>query len=389
MLLFPIAAASSLLLTFPPQEISVTTEAELAMAMANARPGQVISLAVHPYKFKRDFKTEHGGTAERPITLRATGDEGYAVLEVGGTVGFRIQHEHWVFEGIHFKGDPNQTQATVFLDGTANCSDIVIRDCKISGSASYGLKSSRSREQAADRVSIEHSELFDCGKTGFDGVGGDDWILRRNYVHDYGTSGGISYGIFLKGGGKNGLIEGNLVDAGSRKGTVGISFGGGKTGEQWMPQAKGLSIPEHFNGVCRNNIVMRTGDVAYHSNNADSCTFIANLAYACSGFQRQGSRGEDPVLINNLVGKLRGAATTSHHNLGAGEAEWFVDASAMDFRLSKKGLKALRGKAKFTDANALDLFGTKRSRERTIPGPIAKGSQSSRRKAESVWVDRR
>ncbi len=384
-----VVAVFSLLLSLQAQKVAVSTEAELAKAMANARPGQVISLAARLYKMERAFKTERDGTAEKPITLRAAGDQGYAVLQLGGTVGFRIQHAHWVIEGIHLKGDKKQTQAAVFLDGTANCSDLLIRDCKISGSASHGLKSSRSRGQSADRVVIEYSELFDCGKTGFDGVGGDDWILRRNYVHDYGSSGGISYGIFLKGGGKNGLIEGNLVDAGLCKGTVGISFGGGKTGERWMPMVRGRSVPEHLGGVCRNNIVMRTADVAYHSNNADSCTFIANLAYACSGFQRQGSRGEDPVLINNLIGNLRGAAKSSHHNSGAGEPDWFVDATAMDFRLSKKGRKAVRGKAKYIKANKFDLFGVKRSRKRAIAGPIVKVVKSSSREAEPVWVDRR
>jgi len=174
-------------------------------------------------------------------------------------------------------------------------------DCRVSCCTEYLFKASRNREQGPDHVILDHCEWHDCPGTAIDLVAGDDWIIRGNYVHDYGKDGATHYGIFLKGGGRNGLIENNLVDGRGARGAVGISFGGGLTGKQWLPLVEGgKTAPEHTGGICRNNIVVNTGDCAYHTNNGSNCKFYNNLAYNCgAGFQRQASYPPDPVLINN------------------------------------------------------------------------------------------
>ncbi len=365
------------------REIGAASAAAIKRAVGAARPGDVILIKPGEYDMGGGFGTGRSGARGRPVTMRAAGAKGYAVLKVRGTVGFRVRSRHWVLSGLHVKGD-GRTQATVFMDGPGGAGDVHIIDCKISGSASHGMKASRSRTKAVNNVLIEFTELFNTKATGFDLVSGDNWTLRRNYVHDYGTGGGVCYGIFLKGGGRKGIIEGNLIDGGGRRTTVGISFGGGKTGKKWLPLVGGKVAAEHDGGICRNNVVVSTADVAYHSNNAANCAFYNNLAYKCSGFQRQSSYKADPLLVNNVLGRLRGADPKSRHNLGAGRKEWFVNPDKHDFRLTPAGVKALAGKGVHVKDNPTDLFGTKRDPARPVLGPVLPGAKDA-----AVWIDRR
>ena len=209
-------------------------------------------------------------------------------------------------------------------------------DCKISGAKQYGIKASRTREKGPDNITFEFCEVFDTGKTAMDFVCGDNFVVRRCYVHDYGRAGGISYGIFLKGGGKNGIVDGCLVDAKKKRTTVGISFGGGLTGEKWLPLVGGKVAPEHDKGVARNNIVINTSDVAYHSNHAANCRYINNMSYNCAKLQCQKKYPPDPIAINNAIGKLIGGAKGTN-NTGAAKKEWLTDPDKFDYRLTKDG----------------------------------------------------
>jgi Right handed beta helix region len=369
------------------QEIKAQNAGAVKAAIARAKPGDTILIPPGTYDMGGSFSTGKNGTKAKPITLRAEGEKGYAVLKVRGTVGFRVRSKHWVLRGLHIQGSNRSTQATVFMDGPAGCGNIHMLDCKISGSAGHGMKSSRTRTKAVDNVVIEHTELFDTAQTGFDLVSGDNWVLRRNYVHDFGKRGGVTYGIFLKGGGKKGIIEGNIVDGRKQRTTLGISFGGGKTGKKWLPLAKsGKVAAEHDGGICRNNIVIAAADSSYHTNNGANCRFYNNLTWKCTTFQRQAAYPKDPVLINNLIGGRTNRGTSvSKSNLAPRKA-WFVDPDKMDFRLTAAGKAALIGKgAKVPLAeNPTDFFGNKRDPAKPVIGPVLPDARQS-----TKWVDRR
>ena len=352
-------------------------------ALKSARAGDIINIKAGVYNIEKSFSTENDGTAAKPIILRCSGEKGYAVLQTAAQVGFRIKNRYWLIEGIHIQGSETKTQATVFMDGPGGCGNIKMTDCKISGSALHGMKAARSREVGVHNVYIENTELFDTAFTGFDLVSGDNWVLNSCYVHDYGKKKGISYGIFLKGGGKNGIIENCFVDGKASSTTIGISFGGGLTGTQWLPLINGKIAPEHFEGIARNNIVVNSSDVAYHTNNASNCSFYNNLAWNCKNFQMQKSYPEDPLLMNNLIGgKYRGAQSKSSDNMNTVNEKWFVDPQKHDFRLSKEGVSQLKGKAKQTDNCHLDFFST--PRKDLFPGPVLPGAKKS-----TKWIDRR
>ncbi|MCG3179935.1 MAG: hypothetical protein BIFFINMI_02285 [Phycisphaerae bacterium] len=370
------------------KEIKVDSAAAIRTALAQAQAGDTILVKPGNYDMGGEFSTGHSGTAGKPITLAAAGEKGYAKLHAKAQIAFRIRSRYWVLRGIHVEGDPSKTEATVFMDGPGGCGDILMTDCKISGSGEHGMKAARTRSKGADNITIEHTELFNTSATGFDLVSGDNWTVRRNYVHDFGAGGGVTYGIFLKGGGVGGVIEGNIVDGKGRRTTLGISFGGGLTGKQWLPlMPDGTVAPEHRDGICRNNIVLNCSDAAYHSNNASNCKFYNNLAFnKASDFQRQASYPPDPLLVNNLIpGRLTGVLAASNHNVTAVKAEWFKDPANCDFRLTAAGKAALAGKGAPLADNPTDFFGN----PRPAGQPQDLGPVNANATASTRWVDRR
>jgi hypothetical protein len=369
------------------QEIKADNAAAIKAALASAGPGDTVVIKPGEYDLGGSVATGKDGTKDQPVTLRCEGDKGYAVLKVRGDVGFRIRSKFWEFRGIHFKSDRKSVEDLVFMDGPGGAGNIHIVDCKISGAGEFGMKGAKGgRDKPAHNVVIEHTEMYDVVETGFDLVSGDNWVLRGCYVHDYGSGGGVHYGIFLKGGGKNGIIEGCIVDGSAGKGTLGISFGGGLTGRQWLPMgADGKVGPEADGGIARNNIVIKAADSSYHSNNGANCKFYNNLAWAGTTFQRQAAYPKDPVLVNNLIGGgVKGAS--DNRSTVAPRKEWFVNPDDCDFRLTEAGKAALVGKGEEVplEENPTDFFGAKREAGKAVLGPVLPDAKES-----TKWVDRR
>lgn len=360
--------------------LTITSGKELKAAVKAANPGDTIAIAPGTYKVD-SLRIEKAGKKASPITLACTGDKGYAVLNLTTSVCVKLKAPYWNFSGIHFKGNPAKTQAVIQIVGESGASHIRFTDCKISGSSMYAVKSSRSMEKASNDVIFDYCEAFNTGKTCLDFVAGEDWVVRRTYVHHYGQAGGVCYGIFLKGGSVNGLFEGNLVDGKSKATTVGISFGGGKTGEQWIRHEGGEPAPEHVNGIARNNNVINTTDVAYHTNESEGSKFYNNLAYNCGGgiqCQAGGSAMAVNCVLNSVHGQIKGS-----HNVDEVNKAWFMNPGRGDFRLTVAGVKAMSG-AKALKDNPTDLFGTQRDPKNPMAGPILPDATE-----KAAWTDRR
>ena len=380
---------TSLLLATPAlaKDIPAADPKSIRAAMQAAQPGDTIAIPPGDYDMGDALVAGVSGTKDLPITLRTAGETGYAKLKITGKtdVGFRILAKFWTLRGLHIQGANPAILDLIQIDGSRGGSDLTMVDCRISHCKEFLLKASRSREQASDNVLLDHCEWFDCPETAIDLVSGDNWIIRHNYVHDYGTDGAAHYAIFLKGGGKNGLIESNLVDAKKQKGTVGISFGGGLTGAKWLPLLDtGKVAPEHKDGICRNNIVVNTTDVAYHANNASNCKFYNNLAYNCrGGFQRQGGYAPDPAVINSVFsGSIHGAGE-SQNNVTKVDEAWFVAPEKNDFRLTDIGKAALAGNAQPLKNNPADFLSNPR------PTPPDLGPLNATATQSPQWLDRR
>jgi len=368
------------------QEYKCATAAEIRAALAKAGPGDLIAVKPGDYDMGGEFATGRDGAPDKAVTLTCEGARGYARLRVSGQIGFRVRHRHWTLCGIHLEGDPQKTEVPLYVDGQGGAGDLLVTDCRVSGSSECLVQASRSREKAAGNITVEFSEFFDCQGSALNLFAGDNWVIRRNYIHDYGKGGAVSYGVALKGGGKNGVIEANLVDANGQATTLGISFGGGLSPDGNRPlDADGKPGPEQDAGICRNNIVIGTSDMPYHTNKAAGCRFLNNLAWGASGFQRQNAAGADPVLLNNLIGgSPKGIAAESKNNLSPVKREWFLKPEALDFRLSEDGKKELGGKGEVVLGNPEDFFGAKRDPAKPGLGPVLPDAKES-----TKWVDRR
>ena len=386
-----IIALLSLAASAGARDITVDNAKDIKAAMAAAQPGDTIAIKPGEYDVGDGLSCANSGTKDSPITLRAAGDKDYAKLKVTGRadVGFRVRGKFWVLRGLHIMGNPAATEDLIQVEGNLGASDLHMVDCKISGCKEFLVKASRTRESGPNNVVIEHCEWFDCGGTAIDLPTGDNWVIRGNYVHDYGKGSGTHYGMFYKGGGKNGLFEGNLVD-GKNKAAIGISFGGGLTGHQWMPLVAGSAdkvVPEATGGICRNNIVINTTDCAYHSNNASDCKFYNNLAYHCgAGFQMQASYPPDCTLINNVLSGAIKKPGKAENNLTKVDPAWFVAPDKQDFRLTDAGKAALAGKGSVLADNPTDFFGQPRKAGSPLDlGPV----NADDNKVSTQWVDRR
>jgi parallel beta-helix repeat protein len=119
---------------------------------------------------------------------------------------------------------------------------------------------------------------------------GDDWVVRDNDVHDFSKSGGISYGAFMKSGGKRGVFERNRVlcvkDSPSGGTRIGLSFGGGGTANAFCAPAFDANVPcdpEHTDGVVRNNVIINCSDVGIYLNKAANTKVLFNTLISTTG----------------------------------------------------------------------------------------------------------
>jgi hypothetical protein len=121
-------------------------------------------------------------------------------------------------------------------------------------------------------------------------------VLRDNFIHDWRKNGGnfVSYGVFLKSGGKRGVLERNLVICGGTQvplqatndARIGLSFGGGGTGAQFCAPAFDVNTPcsvEHEDGIARNNVVINCSDVALYVNRGRNTRVLYNTFIATNG----------------------------------------------------------------------------------------------------------
>jgi hypothetical protein len=174
----------------------------------------------------------------------------------------------------------------------------------------------------ADAGLVEYSELADTRPratsnpvTKLNIDGGVGWVVRGNYVHDFHKDGGngISYGAFMKSGGRGGLFERNLVactrdvDTGGIR--IGLSFGGGGTGPQYCAPAFDPAVPcdvEHTDGVMRNNVLVACSDVGIYVNRGANTKLLHNTLVSTSGIDFRFPTTTGEAHGNVLMGKIRG-----------------------------------------------------------------------------------
>lgn len=322
--------AALVLLAAPAQAatLDVADGVGLYRAMRAAKPGDLIQLA------PGDYEVGHKLVADRPgpIVVRGPGrllsrvTEAFHVLAPGWSFeGFAIEgvcaRQHDCEHAFHIVGD---------ADGTA------IRDVRMIDFNAQIKANGDGRGAFPDDVLVADSVLAnrtvrdtDRPVALIDVVGGRRWIVRGNVVADFaqGRGQGVGFGVFLKGGSRDGLIERNVVlcEWRHRGGfRIGLSFGG-SGGEPASICEEGRCRPRHSGGVMRHNVVLNCPrDAGVYVNRAAHTRLERNTLYDSLGvdvrFPESQATLAGNVLSAGVLERDGGKAAMGTDNLIAGSS---------------------------------------------------------------------
>ena len=302
--------------TSRPGGVLVATPDELRAAIANAQPGEVITLLPGTYRFKeRAIDANRPGRDGAPIVVRAA-RPGSVQVEFEQVEGFRVSAPWWRFENLEIRGvcgDDTYCEHAFHVVGAGRHFAAV--NNKIADFNAH-FKINGGGEDFPDDGLIESNTLYNtrARKTAnpvvpIDLVAASRWTIRTNVIKDFVKLEGnqVSYGGFAKGAGRANVFERNLVwcedklrgQPGQR---VGLSLGGGGTGAEWCRDRK--CITEQQGGVIRANLVASCSDVGVYLNSAADSRVEDNtlvdttgidVRFATSSAQLDGNLVDGPI----------------------------------------------------------------------------------------------
>lgn len=308
----------------------LTSTEQLRVAVSEARAGEVLELAPGNYSLDQTLVTGRSGTPGRPIVLRAR-RPGTVRLLVGVTQAFVVSRPYWIFENLEIQGacaQPDNCEHAFHVVGQAV--GTVIRNnlitefnahIKINGEdgnwPDSGLIQFNTLSNEQPRPTDRPVSLIDL-------VAASGWRFADNVVKGFVKAGGngISYGMFMKGGGSGGRIERNLVvctphgisQPGLR---VGISVGAGGTGSAFC--RRGNCASEHSDAVVPNNVVAHCNDVGIDISGSENTLVAHNTLVNTLGVLVRGAGASAVVQGNLLEGSIQarngGVVARQEHNL--------------------------------------------------------------------------
>lgn len=324
----------------------VVTVDQVEHALRDAQPGQVIELAPGRYVFARSPVTGQAGTASRPIVLRAA-RPGSVFIEFDAEEGFHITQPYWVFENLDIKGickRDHDCEHAFHVVGKARRT--VIRNNRLHDFNAH-LKVNGVGDDWPDdgifqfnTVTNHHPRITDRPVTSVDIVGANRWRIADNVLSDFVKDGGhnVSYGIYMKGAGREGQIERNLLictsKAISQPGVrVGISLGGGGTGAEFCRDKP--CNAEYFSGVVSNNVIAHCNDFGIDVFRSAASTIAHNTLLNTAGIDVRNTPASAHVYGNLLEGLIRsrngGKAKLEMNEIGD-LTRMFLDADRLDLR---------------------------------------------------------
>lgn len=278
-------------------QVNVTTAEEFLKALSNAKAGQSIVVAPGVYKFEGRPIVLSSQRSTLPIVITGV-RSGNVVFELDKMVGFEIRTQNWHIDAIIFKGIcdiDSHCEHAFHLKGDADNvtftnNDFVNFNAAVKSNG--GVVDKIGTTKFPDFVTVLNNRFYNewsrntgLPVTPLDIVGGDFWKIKDNFIADFSKElgNGVAYGAFLKGGGRLGSFEGNIVACSYnvpiysiRDTRVGLSFGGGGTGVDFC-QSEQCEF-EHQNGNMHNNLIMNClTDVSIYVNNSDSITIKNNV----------------------------------------------------------------------------------------------------------------
>jgi hypothetical protein len=298
--------------------LKVSSSTELLNAIKQAMPGDDIVISPGNYYIKQQqIYLKQNGTKARPIRLSSENFDD-VIISLDSLEGFVMKGDYWIVENLKITGVCVTDQQCEHAIHIVGAQQLIIRNNELTNFNSIVKANSTAVSKTGDRkfpdnILFEHNSLYNessrktnSSVTLLDVVTGSNWIVRKNFIANNSKHGSdyVSYALFLKGNGENGLIEQNIIDcewslANDNHTRVGVSLGGGGTGQQYC---RGGSCPaEHSNGIIKNNLILNCSqDVGIYLNKARNSQVTHNTLLNSFGIDVR-FKESSAIITNNIT----------------------------------------------------------------------------------------
>ncbi|MCW5665620.1 MAG: right-handed parallel beta-helix repeat-containing protein [Piscinibacter sp.] len=330
-------------------------DAQLRQALAQARPGDVITLLPGAWRLSAPLDANRPGRADAPITLRAR-RPGEVTLEVDTVEALRVSAPYWHVENLVLRGvcrEHSDCEHALHVSGDAR--GFQARHNELSDFNAH-VKVNGHDGRFPDDGLLEHNTLANSAArrtdnpvTPVDIVGASRWTLRANLIADFVREAAdtTSYGAFAKGAAEGTRMLGNVVlcehrlrgRPGSR---VGLSLGGG--GSQPYACRDRRCVVEHDAGLIEGNLIAFCSDAGIDLNGAARSLVRHNTLVDTGGLSaRTGASSAelDGNLVDGALLARQGASLHGSDDLATPlwrlylgshpQRALFADPAALDF----------------------------------------------------------
>ena len=239
--------------------------ASLTRAIEAANPGDVIELRNGTYtsneiRVNKSNLTIRSYPGEYASLVAVTNVEDissciwYNEPETTGGLLENLEITGGYYYGLKFESNWDWDNSIPFAN-RRGVSNVTVRNCHIHHTGRDGIKLT----PASNNITIENCQInhtgvgpgaaADYNAEGIDNVNANNMTVRNCYIHHTATT-----GIYVKGGGRNCLIENNTIeDAG--EGGIYLGF---YTDAEWFDADYNPNYYENINGVVKNNYIINT-----------------------------------------------------------------------------------------------------------------------------------
>lgn len=330
----------------PTRTVVLSTVSELAAAMANAAPGQILEVAPGRYALAQALTTGGAGTPDRPIVVRAAKPASVEFV-VTATEAVVVSQPYWVFENLDWRGDCAQhddCEHAFHVVGGARGTVVLnnrMRDfnahLKINGQDGLWpddglLQYSTLTYSAPRRTALPVAPI--------DSVGASGWQFVDNHIERVAKDGGnrVTYAMCIKGAGSQMQVERNLVvctpDRQPPGLRVGISLGCGASLARYCRD--GRCEFELSSSRIANNVVAHCNDFGIDLHRAREVLVAHNTLINTAGIDARHATTTAVAVGNLIEGSLRdrdGARLEARDNTVSRALDaLFTGADALDLR---------------------------------------------------------
>jgi parallel beta-helix repeat protein len=314
--------------TQPGPEILLRSAAEVRDAIAQAAPGDVLTMLPGRYNIGESLRLARPGRPDSKITLRAMrSDEVF--IEFAIEQGFIVSAPDWRVENLTIRGacaaQADCEHAFHVVGGAVRFA--AINNTITDFNAHFKINGEQGRfpdDGLIEGNTLTNASVRETGGavTVIDMVAASGWVIRRNLISDFVKGGGdrISYGAFAKGGGARNVFEQNVVICESRlRGTagqrVGLSLGGGGSGKAYCRDRK--CITEQDQGVIQSNLIASCSDAGIYLNSAAGSRVLHNTLLDTTGIEARFADTTGDVegnLVDGQIAERNGASLRLREN---------------------------------------------------------------------------